>query len=177
MASNKVTVRIWFPAKSMGVTGAVASWAGVGHASIRLTVNNKNYYITWTAQGSPLAGFVLDPYENIDSLTKKRDKEAMGHFFKSEEPTYKIRLKTKQPDVAGEGLDAEAIEAFWLERLQHRPTYSFLSRNNNCTGCVADALRAGGLEQYVPAPNNWFVQDADSLLAWVLAAEKHLGIV
>jgi len=177
MASNKVTVRIWFPAKTMGWKGDLASWAGVGHASIRLRVSDKNYYVTWTAQGSPLAGFVLDPYQNIDSFTKKKDKEAMGHFFNSEEPTHKIRLRTKQPNSEDEGLDAEAIEAFWLERLQNRPTYSFLSRSNNCTGCVAEALRAGGLEKYVPAPSNWFVQDASSLLAWVIQAEKRLGVV
>lgn len=176
MSLNKVTVRIWMP-KDMGFPGTVAKFAGVGHASLTLKVDDKKYYITWMAHGSPFKGWTLEPYRDIGNFTKGEDKNNMEHFFNSSEPTYKIRLKTKQPNSLAEGLDAESIEDFWLSRLGNRPKYSFLSLNKNCTGFVADALRAGGLEQYVPAPRNWFVQDAASLLAWVLAAERRLGVV
>jgi hypothetical protein len=173
MPENKVTVRIWLPT-NMGVKGRIARAAGVGHASLTLKVGGNKYYITWTAHGSPFAGFKLDAYHYIDEFTKGEDKDIMQNYLGSWNPTYKIHLKTKQPNSpdGDEGLDAEAIEDFWLDRLDNRPKYAFLSRRKNCTGCVADALRAGGLEQYVPAPNNWVVQDAGSLLAWVLKAEQ-----
>lgn len=176
MALDKVTVRIWMP-HDMGIFGRFASAVGVGHASLTLRVNDKKYYVTWSAQGSPLAGFELDPFSKIHKLTKARDKESMEGFFNTYEPSYKVRLRTRQPNQQRAGLDAAAIERFWLDRLANRPKYAFLSLRQNCTGCVADALRAGGLKQYVPAPNNWFVQDAGSLFSWVLSAERELGVV
>ncbi len=174
MASNKVTVRIWMPT-DMGIKGQLASYAGVGHASLTLRVNDKKYYITWMADGSPFQASVINSMTGIENVTKAIDKGFMRRFMNSAEPTYKIKLKTKQTGEQTEGLDANLIEAFWLERLDNKPKYSFLSASNNCTGCVADALRAGGLGQYVRASKPWFVQDAASLLAWVLAAEKPLN--
>lgn len=174
MALNKVTVRIWMP-HNMGFIGDIASSLGVGHASITLVSNDRKYYITWMADGHPLRGVELDPYNHIGTFNKAGDQRNMQGFFNSPDPAYKIKLKTKQPNSQGEGLDAELIERFWLDRLQNMPKYSFFSLRNNCTGCVADALRAGGIEQYVPSPTNWFVQDARSLYTWVSAASNHLG--
>ncbi|SKC83411.1 hypothetical protein SAMN05445504_3624 [Burkholderia sp. CF099] len=173
MAANKVTVRIWMPT-DMGIKGQLASYAGVGHASLTLRVDDRKHYITWMADGSPFEASVLAPYKKIESFTKAMDKRNMQNFFNSAEPTHKIKLKTRQPNEQTEGLDANLIEAFWLERLKNKPKYSFISASNNCTGCVADALRAGGLGQYARGSKPWIVQDAASLLAWVLAAEKRL---
>jgi hypothetical protein len=172
---NKVTVRIWSPER-MGFHGKFL-WnaGGVGHASISLKVEDRKHYITWMAHGSPFAGMELNAYKYIDTFTKADDKENMEAFFESSEPTYKVKLPAIQPNSPAAGLDAAAIEQFWLDRLANRPKYAFLSKRENCTGCVADALRAGGLERFVPAPSAWFVQDAKSLLAWVLRARDTIG--
>ncbi|GGF46448.1 hypothetical protein GCM10011611_61130 [Aliidongia dinghuensis] len=102
----------------------------------------------------------------------RQDKGNMIDFFGTAKSQYKFNLATRQPDSDADGLDAQAIEAFWLERLQNPPKYSFISTRNNCTGCVADALRAGGLENWVNMPQANFVQDAGDLLAWLLEAEQ-----
>jgi hypothetical protein len=175
MADNKVAVHIWLPT-DMGILGRIATFAGVGHAGISLRYQDRKHYITWMAHGSPFAGFELNSFKYIDSWTKQQDKQSMQGFFNTSEPTHTVRLKTKQ-NPGEQGLDAGLIEQFWLQRLENRPRYAFLSLDKNCTGCVAEALRAGGLDQYVPVPNNWFIQDAGTLLTWVLEAEKRLGPV
>jgi hypothetical protein len=173
---DKVTVRIWTP-KRMGIHGRILWKAGgVGHASISLKVEERKHYITWMAHGSPFAGMKLNAFRDIDIWTKDDDKASMQNFFASSEPTYKIKLPTLQPNLNAPGVDASAIEDFWLDRLDNRPRYSFLSKTKNCTGCVADALRAGGLDRLVAAPKAWLVQDAYSLLAWVLKAQMRLEV-
>jgi hypothetical protein len=179
---DKVTVRIWMPGEGLGAKGKFATWAGVGHAALTVRVGKHRHYITWMAQGSPFIGD-KKPFKKLGNVWgKSDDKKAMAGWFlprdeegegpEEMEPTYKIKLKTKQPGSQGEGLDAQKIEDFWLRRCANMPNYNMISLRSNCTGCVAEALKAGGLEQYVPAPKNWIVQDAASLLAWCLAAEQ-----
>lgn len=172
---NKVTVRIWTP-RALGNTGKAAWLLGVGHASLTVQVGIKKSYITWMAHGSPFGASTMNAYSHIDTFTKNEDKNGMDNFFDQSEPNYKIKLKTKQNDN-DTGLDAQAIDDFWTARLANRPTYSFLSRKNNCTGCVADALRAGGMDQIVTMDKPTFVQDARGLLAWCLKAQTRLGPV
>jgi hypothetical protein len=175
MPDNKVTVHIWLPT-NMGVLGEIAKFAGVGHAAISLRHNDTDHYITWMAQGSPFGGFEIDAFRHIDSWTKAQDRQNMVQFFNTSPPTHTVRLKTKQQPT-DQGLDSGLIEQFWQNRLNNRPKYAFLSLNQNCTGCCAEALCAGGLENYVPAPKNWFIQDAVTLLSWVQEGERRLGKV
>ena len=172
---NKVTVHIWLPT-NMGVIGQIAKFAGAGHAGIALRIENRNYYITWMAQGNPFGGLEVEAFRKIGSWTKDEDRGNTLNFLNADKPTHTVRLKTKQ-NPADRGIDAGLIEKFWLQRLDNKPKYAFLSLDKNCTGCVAEALCAGGLDKYVPAPNNWFIQDAVTLLAWVLEGERLLGTV
>src|SRR5262249_52827237 len=68
---------------------------------------------------------------------------------------------------------------FWMRRVKlpvgtRERKYVFLSKKQNCTGCVVEALRAGGLDCYIEKPNNWFVQDAKTLLTWGREAEAKI---
>ena len=135
MALNKVTVRIRMPT-DMGVIGWLATQAGVGHASLTLRCSDSNYYITWMAHGSPFAGLELEPYSHIDNFTKRADKQNMRQFFNSNEPTHKIKLKTKQPGSVGDGLDAEQIKTFWEDRLSCRPKYAFSASDRIAPGAL-----------------------------------------
>lgn len=172
---NKITVRIWTP-RRLGMHGRLLWSAGVGHAAISLTVEGRKRYITWTAHGSPFAGFKLDPYHYIHELTREDDQRSMEAFFGSAEADYKFKIPATQRHSDAPGLDARSIEQYWLNRLENLPKYSFLSKKRNCTGCVAEALRAGGMDQFVPGPKNWLVQDAHSLKSWLLKAQLRMEV-
>jgi hypothetical protein len=72
------------------------------------------------------------------------------------------------------GVATDFIEDFWDQRKNQEQHYAFLSKTKNCTGCVAEALRAGGLDSYIESPNVWFIQDAKTLLAWVRKAKAKI---
>jgi hypothetical protein len=73
------------------------------------------------------------------------------------------------------GVDVERIKQFWLKR-RNQKTYTFISKMDNCTGCVVEALRAGGLEDYFVGPKNKVVHDATSLFDWAKAAKKRIKL-
>jgi hypothetical protein len=74
------------------------------------------------------------------------------------------------------GVDVERIKEWWENRRTTLTTYAFLSKRENCTGCVVEALRAGGLDGYHQHPNNLFIQDARTLWTWVTAAVDRINL-
>lgn len=178
----KATVYIWMPSGAF-MKNVVGIGLGVGHAALELKREaGQIYYITWMAHGSPFNALVPSKagpvYKYIGQFTKDDDKANMLGFFGHEEPSYSIELPALRLPTASRGLrfgvDVPRIESFWEDRLQTSPQYAFLSTKQNCTGCVVDALRAGGLDRYLDDPNKWVVQGAGSLLAWVQGAKAKL---
>ncbi|HEY7311276.1 MAG TPA: hypothetical protein VH643_18080, partial [Gemmataceae bacterium] len=74
------------------------------------------------------------------------------------------------------GVDVERIKNFWLKRQSTVTNYTFLSKTENCTGCVVGALQAGGLDDYFVRPQNKVVQDVTSLFNWAKAAKKRIKL-
>ncbi len=173
---KSATVYIWMPGKYY--------LAGIGHASIVLDTGvGVPYYITWMAQGNPLAAPV--PWRSKPYFRKlgtpdfglAEDKEGMEGFFNQAEPHHFFNLPTL--NVTGReglrlGVDVARVEAYWKARLLARPDYAFLSKTMNCTGCVAEALDAGGLGYYASKPFNFFVQDARTLKTWIEDAIREI---
>jgi hypothetical protein len=100
----------------------------------------------------------------------------MQDFFGHRMPDYKahVPLLSISPDGIKYGVDVNRIEKFWLDRLQSETPYSFLSKKNNCTGCVAEALKAGGLGYFADLGGNPLAQDARSLRVWAQKGEEKL---
>jgi hypothetical protein len=190
----EATVHVWMMQRQNFGTG-VQRTLGVGHAALRLiTENNQKHYITWSAKGHPLFDkqgnlqFVKPRYKGLGKEKFgydkgfEEDQDNMYQFFgdngttgnESNLPDYTINLPTLSVSRNGFsfGVAVNRIESFWGNRLQE-PNYSFLSKKLNCTGCVAEALKAGGLGCFVEKENNLFVQDARTLRVWAQkGAEK-----
>jgi len=167
------TVYIWMPGKFYV--------PGIGHASLELSSTGRTDYITWSADGNPLArpvpSLAGDHYGGLgNSLNFEKDQRLMSGFFGQSEPHYAVELPTLRMSARGlrYGIDVARTREFWQERLDNPPQYAFLSRKMNCTGCVAEALNAGGLGFYATQPFNLFVQDARTLLTWVQKAQRNL---
>jgi hypothetical protein len=167
----------------------LATALGAGHAALQLASDDEGFYryITWMARGNPLQA--LFPHQRrqvLPKLVEGRinygvDAEVMEGWDlmgNPDQPHHAIKLPTLRlhptPEKLRYGIDVARICDFWEDRLQNEPTYAFLSRKQNCTGCVVEALRAGGLDYYSDKPKNYFVQDARTLLTWVQAAKKKL---
>jgi hypothetical protein len=177
---------------------------GVGHAALKLKTTKQEHYITWIAPGHPTSalfpsqakgafdglGNVVEVPERLQgklgferSFDYKWDQLNMKGFFGHAEPDHTIKLPTLSLPPSDEGfrhgVDVDRIERFWKRRsnldvANRERKYAFLSKKQNCTGCVVEALRAGGLDCYIEKPNNWFVQDAKTLLTWVREAEAKI---
>lgn len=170
---REANVYIWLPGKYYV--------PGIGHASLELKTTARTDYITWSAQGHPLARPVPSlagpHYREIGKgFDFKKDQEGMVDFFGQDKPHYTIPLPTLHMSAEGlcYGLDVARTQKFWQARLANPPQYAFLSKKMNCTGCVAEALVAGGLSYYARKPVNLFVQDARTLLTWVQMAEREI---
>ena len=173
---EKVTVCIWMPS-------GIYTKLGVGHAAIKLTTSDgEKHYITWSAQGTPLnAPFKFQRYPrfkhlgNIEKFGYADDKECMEDFFGQQEPHYKIKLPVLELSngTLTYGVSASRIAAFWEDRLNER-MYAFFSAKYNCTGCVWEALKAGGLYYYHTMADSIFVQGAAGLLQAVNKANANL---
>lgn len=192
---NAVTVRIWMPnGKTEGAMGPLANFLGAGHASLTVKLNRERYYITWqVAHGmpngkeQPARDYTTHPMlKNIDEgymngmgwgamNGASRGISSAGHS--RSECTHKIRLKTLQPNEtrpATTGLDAQAIIDWWNQRCQTEKTYCLISKTHNCTGCVTEALQAGGLGN---KPGAVFVVTAADVLSWVLQEGKKQNLI
>jgi hypothetical protein len=172
---EKVTVCIWMPS-------GIYTKLGVGHAAIKLTTrDDQKHYITWAAQGNPLAApFKIQNYPRFKHLGTEKfgyeaDKGNMEGFFGSQEPHYKIKLPilTLSAGALPYGVSAGRIEAFWQARLAGK-MYAFFSAKYNCTGCVWEALKAGGLGYYHDIADSMFIQGAAGLLEAVNKAKANL---
>jgi hypothetical protein len=142
---------------------------GVGHAAIRLFTEKGEQYITWSANGHPLERSTMDrdPELGTPNLGFERDKGRMRNFFGQKMPDYTVdlpRLTVSQNGVKY-GVNLKRIKKFWKDRLEQQ-TYRFFSKTDNCTGCVAEALKAGGLGYFADLRENPFAQDARSLRIW-----------
>lgn len=194
MADPIAILYIWMP-KQRALTGL-----GIGHAALEITTeNSKQYYITWIvssedgiggaflpSQGghashrmNPQPGFSL-PWEQKDDKRAMRSWKVAGRHIFNEQPDHAINLPTLLLDPTKEGLrygvDVERIKNFWLKRQTTVTNYTFLSKTENCTGCVVGALRAGGLDDYFVRPQNKVVQDVTSLFDWAKAAKKRIKL-
>ena len=166
-------VRIWMP------TGIFTS-LGVGHAAIRLeTATGKQRYITWSAQGNPLKApfkFQNSPrYAGLETFTYDQDKRCMRGFFGAEEPHHTIDLpilRWTQPGLTY-GVSTNRISKFWKQQ-KNESTYAFFSARYNCTGCVWEALKAGGLNYYHDIDDSVFIQGAAGLLEAVKKAKANI---
>ncbi|QEH37619.1 hypothetical protein OJF2_62100 [Aquisphaera giovannonii] len=179
---SKATVYIWMPSGKF-LKNVVGKGLGVGHAAVELERDNEPIdYITWMAHGSPFKALVPsvagDAYRHIGQYTLAQDKRGMLGFFGQAEPSYAIELpELRLPSHRGPlqfGVDVACMANFWEDRLRTSPKYAFLSKDMNCTGCVVDALRAGGLDHYLDDPGSWVIQGASSLLTWVRDAGTKL---
>jgi hypothetical protein len=155
---------------------------GVGHAAIKLeTKDGQKHYITWSAQGNPLAApLKIQNYPRFKHLGTDRfgyqeDKHAMEGFFGQQEPHFKIKLPVLNLtwSTLTYGVSASRIEEFWEKRL-HEKMYAFFSARYNCTGCVWEALKAGGLGYYHGISDSIFIQGAAGLLEAVNKAKGNL---
>ena len=170
---SEAKVYIWMPGKYYV--------PGIGHAALELKTTARTDYITWSAQGNPLKFPVpcsAGPrYKELGAdLDFQADQKNMDSFFGQEKPHYTIPLPTLHMSAEGfcYGLDVARTQKFWQARLANPPQYAFLSKKMNCTGCVAEALVAGGLSYYARKPVNLFVQDARTLLTWVQMADREI---
>jgi ribosomal protein S18 acetylase RimI-like enzyme len=172
VASDYVTVHIWMYEGFWGETVA-GKVLGIGHAAIQLTARDgKSHYITWSADGDPLAGWTTDKMPELGStFDLEKDKKGMAFFFKHAEPSYTIKLPASPPFKYGICIDC--IMKFWAEQ-QKETEYSFMSANSNCTGVIWNALKAGGMSQFHNYGSSYLVQGAAGLLAAVKAAKKKL---
>jgi len=192
---NAVTLRIWMPHKDTeGMLGSFASFLGAGHASLTVKLNGARHYITWqVAQGMPNGQVQPARNYNNNPMTKGIDEGYMTGMGwgamngktrgrntdnrKRSECDHKIRLKTLQPNEArntATGLDANAIINWWNQRRQNETTYQLVSTTHNCTGCVTEALHAGGLGE---KPRATFVVTAADVLNWVLLEGNKQGLI
>ena len=174
----KARLYIWMP-----------TWAypgGLGHAALEVETEGAKHYITWLANGDPLARPVKSlagphyprlgpgPGRRVDFESEKDTMEE--YFFKHREPHHRIELPGLRLSARKlrYGLDFARVVKFWQDRLNDPPKYAFLSKKINCTGCVAEALAAGGLGYYAKRPTNLLFQDARTLLTWAEKAQRNL---
>ena len=173
MPESKVTVYVWTPAQ-------VPRFLGIGHAAIHLKHDRHGHYITWAADGHPLKApfkFQNAPrWNNVGvGLDYEMDKGNMQHFFGRSEPEFKCELPIfdLKDGILTYGVSAKRIEDFWKQQLT-KNTYAFFSAKHNCTGCVWEALKAGGLGNYHDNPDSIFIQGATSLMSAVRKADENL---
>jgi hypothetical protein len=179
---SKATLYVWLP--------TVLYPAGLGHAALQLrTATGKEYYITWLAGGKGPKKAAFPSSNGTASLrvqmggkwTLNEDKKMMKRYGMAE-PNWTIELpalvfkRRKGRSFLHHGVDVEQIVQFWENRRLTMESYTLLSTKENCTGCVVEALRAGGLDNYLKHPNNWFVQDARTLLTWANGAMERIKL-
>lgn len=192
---NAVTLRLWMPhGNTEGILGSFASALGAGHASLTVKLNGARHYITWqVAQGMPNGQ--EQPARNYTNnpMTKHIDEGYMTNMgwgamngasryannagYLRSECTHKIRLRTLQPNETRPtttGIDANAIINWWNQRRQTETTYQLISKTHNCTGCVTEALHAGGLGE---RPRATFVVTAADVLNWVLVEGNKQNLI
>jgi hypothetical protein len=188
---NAVTVRIWFPNKAQASTLDTAlTGVGLGHAGLTVKLDGVRHYITWqVGDGTPvpfkehqaLNYMTRDAYVPEGQMCKAKDETWMsgmrwgqmngdsgrGRYdgYKRSQCDWKMRIKTRQPNENGAGLDAGAIIAWWDHRVKNENVYKLISTNQNCTGCVAEALKAGGLGG---SPSGYWLVSAADLQTWIL---------
>jgi hypothetical protein len=188
--ANAVTVRIWFPnaERASGLDSALSS-VGLGHASLTVKLNGVRHYITWqVANGTPvpfkehtaLNYMTRNAYVPEGQMSKAKDEswmsgmrwgqmngEARGLYddYNRSQCDWKMRIKAQQPGENGAGLDAAAIIRWWEQRVANENVYKLISTTQNCTGCVAEALKAGGLGGGLSA---WCLVTASDLQNWIL---------
>jgi hypothetical protein len=181
---SKATLYIWMP-----------TWlypSGVGHAALKILTpfTGQECYITWLVGGNSLLKAAFPSNNGTASWhvktngnwTFEKDKKAMKKYGQAE-PNHTIELPTMilnrrrgGSSSLHHGVDVEAIKQFWEIRRANMESYTLLSKKENCTGCVVEALRAGGLDNYLKHPNNWFVQDARTLWSWANAAVERINL-
>jgi hypothetical protein len=178
---SKATLYVWLP------TGLYP--AGLGHAALQIqSATGREYYITWLAAGKGPAKACF-PSSNgmvskqVKNWTFEKDKNVMADWG-MREPNRTIELPTLFLQQRGKGMmrslhhgvDVEEIVEFWDIRKVTMTSYTLMSTKENCTGCVVEALRAGGLDSYLKNPNNWFIQDARTLWTWANDAVERIKL-
>ena len=188
---NAVTVRIWYPHPTAAGFGQhTLTGAGLGHASLTVKLDGVRHYITWQVKKGLPSLFWEEQarsyetngaYIPLGQMHKSKDETFMNNMnwgkmngesgrgrddesnLPRSECDWKKRIKTRS-SKGGSGLDAEAIIAWWRLRVANENTYKLLSTTQNCTGCVVEALKAGGLGG---SPSGTFVVTAADLRTWV----------
>jgi hypothetical protein len=176
---SKATLYVWLPTALYP--------AGLGHAALQIqSATGTQYYITWLAGGKGPIKACFPSSEGkaskqVNNWTLAKDMIVMADWGQAE-PNRTIELPTlvrdrkKGRSSLHHGVDVEQIEKFWEIRRANTTRYTLMSTKENCTGCVVEALRAGGLDNYLKHPNNWFIQDARTLWTWANDAVERIKL-
>ncbi|HMP02429.1 MAG TPA: hypothetical protein PKD86_01775 [Gemmatales bacterium] len=175
-----------------------------GHAALKLTglPGADRIYISWWPSGgvgnNNFRHLTGDPHESYKEdmeceMSERTQTRLRGGLFtlrpnqreisRSQQGvvTYgtmadeviKLPLQGAQGCIAG--LSGEKILAWWeiFKNCPH-PTYKFASKNKNCSGVVAAALRVGGADQFARSPQALLFIDPNQIAAWAKKLKKKL---
>ncbi len=87
-----------------------------------------------------------------------------------------IKLPVQGAQGCVAGLDGAKILAWWqiFKNCPH-PNYKFASKNKNCSGVVAAALRVGGADQFSKSPSAMLFIDPNQIASWAKKVKKKLA--
>lgn len=175
-----------------------------GHAALKITgvPGTEQVYISWWPKGglgsdnfehvraSAHTGYKQDMEYEISDRAQERlnnrtwtlrpnqrlvrtETNGTNVYGTKADEVIKLPLQGAQGCVAG--LDGAKIIAWWqIFKSSPHPQYKFASKNKNCSGVVAAALRVGGADQFSKAPSAMLFIDPNQIASWAKKVQKKL---